>query len=95
MTNEEKIIEILAAMQADMAEMKGDISTLGNTTTKINVRIENDIMPRLNLLAEGHTMLAEKLAPKDRVEALEDEVKFLKSAFIAISDELQQLKKAQ
>lgn len=43
------------------------------------VIVESDIGPKLNKLAEGQQVLLETLAPKNRVEELEDEVSFLKS----------------
>ena len=43
------------------------------------VIVESDIGPKLNKLAEGQQVLLETLAPKNRVEELEDEVSFLSS----------------
>ena len=54
-----------------------------------------DIEKKLNLLAEGHETLLETLAPKDRVQRLEDEVEFLKSVVKAMGQEIAALKKAQ
>ena len=45
----------------------------------MHVIIESEITPKLNLLVEGQQTLLETLAPKSRVEELEDEVSFLKS----------------
>ncbi len=40
------------------------------------VILESDIGPKINRLAEGQQLLLETLAPKNRVEELEDEVSF-------------------
>ena len=57
--------------------------------------IEGAVIPQLQILAEGHQTLLETLAPKSRVEALEDEVVFIKSVMKAMSQEIAELKKAQ
>ncbi len=137
MTNEEKILEILGTMQADMNGMKADINGMKADMNgmkadingmkadmngmqadingmkadmngmkadmngmqadilKLQMQNENVIIPQLKALAEGHEMLAQTLAPKNRVDELENDVNILKLAVQAMSAELQQLKKAQ
>lgn len=56
---------------------------------------EGSIQPQIQLLAEGHQTLLETLAPKNRVEALEDEVVFMKSVIKALAQDVAELKKAQ
>lgn len=56
---------------------------------------ESYITPNFKLLAEGHQTLLETLARKDRVEALEEEVVFLKSVVSALAQDVTELKKAQ
>ena len=57
--------------------------------------IEGAVIPQLQLLAEGHQNILDTLAPKSRVEALEDEVVFIKSVMKAMNQEIAELKKAQ
>lgn len=64
-------------------------------TSTMNVIIENQIDPKFNALAEGQQTLLEKLAPKSRVEELEDEVDFLKTVIKLHTKEIEELKKAQ
>lgn len=64
-------------------------------TSTMNVIIENQIAPKFNTLAEGQQTLLEKLAPKSRVEELEDEVDFLKTVIKLHTREIEELKKAQ
>ena len=59
------------------------------------VIIENDVDPKLKALAEGQQLLLETLAPKNRVEELENEVAFLKSVMKLHSEQISELKKAQ
>lgn len=61
----------------------------------MRVIVESDITPKLNRLAEGQQTLLETLAPKSRVEELEEEVNFLKSIIKLHSEQIAELKKAQ
>lgn len=56
---------------------------------------EAAIMPKFDLLADGQKTLLETMAPKSRVEALENEVAFLKQMLRTIASEVNELKKAQ
>ena len=102
LTNEEKILEMLASIQADMngmkadiGELKADVSNLKTEAIKTNLRIENEIIPKLKVLAEGHAMLSETLAPKSKVDELQSDVELLKIVVKNLNSEVQQLKKAQ
>lgn len=102
MNNEEKILEMLAKMderqtrtekmlgqmQADMAKMQKDVAS-------VRLDIENRIDPTLQALAEGQKTILETLAPKSRVEALEEEVEFLKSIIKLHTSQINDLRKAQ
>ena len=81
-----------ASENRTLACMKELINASENRT---HAYIEGAVMPQLQLLAEGHQTLLETLAPKSRVEALEDEVVFIKSVMKAMSQEIAELKKAQ
>ena len=71
------------------AQYRKDIAEL------MHVIVESEITPKLNLLAEGQQTLLETLAPKSRVEELEEEVDFLKSIIKLHSEQIAELKKAQ
>ena len=64
------------------------------THTELRTIIESEINPKFELLAEGHQTLLETLAPKSRVEELEEDVKLLKAAINFHSAEIAELKKA-
>ena len=60
MTNEEKILEMLASIQTDMngmkadiGELKADVSNLKTEAIKTNLRIENEIIPKLKVSEPG------------------------------------------
>ena len=80
---------MMDAMEAQKKEI------LQESAAATRVLIESSIMPKFNLLAEGQQTLLETLAPKSRVEALEEEVEFLKSIIKLHSEQIAELKKAQ
>ena len=78
-----KIDESIAASES---RMMGQISA---------AYIESDILPRFDKLADGHKLLLETLAPKSRVEELEEEIAFLKPLVMSTLTDIDKLKKAQ
>ena len=69
--------------------------TVGRTESRLVVYIESAVMPKFDLLADGHKLLLDTMAPKSRVEELEDEVSFMKQVIKAMSRDIAELKKAQ
>lgn len=59
------------------------------------VILENEVLPRLQLLYEGQANLRETLAPKAQVEILRDDVETLKSTVKIMTKRLDTLEKAQ
>lgn len=88
MNNEEKILQMLE----QHGKMLEEMSTL---LEKVSVTQEGVVLPRLELLAEGHQNLLDTLAPKARVEALEEEVDTLKTVVRLLTHDVAELKKAQ
>lgn len=102
MNNEEKILEMLVEMRSDIRQINGRLDHLETKVDEIDQRsertqvlLETDYADKLQLLFEGHTTILETLAPKSRVEALEDDVSFMKTVIKALSQEIAELKKAQ
>ena len=62
-----------ARMMDAMEAQKKEI--LQESAAATRVLIESSIMPKFNLLAEGQQTLLETLAPKSRVEELEEEAR--------------------
>lgn len=84
-----KIEESIAASES---RMMGQISA---SESRIMAYIESDILPRFDKLADGHKLLLETLAPKSRVEELEEEIAFLKPLVMSTLTDIDKLKKAQ
>ena len=59
----------------------------------LNVILESAIMPKFNLLAEGQQTLLETMAPKTKVEELEDEVQLLKAVLRSQSERIEAIEK--
>lgn len=109
MSNEEKILAMLsemkadisdlkdeqARMRADMGQMQADMGQMQTTLTRVAVTQENVVIPQIKLLAEGHEMLLQKLARKERVEALEDDVALLKAVIKTMSQRITDLEKTK
>ncbi len=74
--------EDVAELKEDVAVLKEDVAELKEDVTNLQLVVENEIRPHIQILAEGHVMLAEKIdnildfekekdEMKTRVEALE------------------------
>lgn len=68
---------------------------LEQSAANMQTILESAVQPQFNLLAENQQAILEKVAPKSRVEELEDKVDFLESTVRRISKDLDELKKAQ
>ena len=84
---------ILAQTSAMIGQAKDDM--LKQSAANTRVIIESSVMKKLDLLIEGQQSLLETLAPKSRVEELEEEVSFLKSVVHLHSQRIAELEKAQ
>lgn len=69
-----------------------DLDQIGRT---VSVLLENQITPQLRLLAEGQQAILEKLVPASRVEALEEEVKFLRAFVVQLAERVEALQQAR
>ena len=95
--------ETLLEKHSEMLEKHGEMldrldrrmDQLDERQTKTEIILENTLVPRLDALAEGQKALMEALAPKSRVEALEEEVDLLKTVVRSLSRDMAELKIAQ
>ena len=88
MNNEEKILQILAEIKSEQTEMR-------DLLQKVAVTQEAVVLPRLDLLAEGHQNLLDTLAPKSRVDELAADVDTLKTVVRLLTHDVAEWKKAQ
>ena len=85
----------VSELRADVDQLKEDSASMRETLTRVAVTQENIVLPRLSALAEGHAHLAETLAPKDRVDNLENDMVLMKTVVSSLADRLSKLEKAQ
>ena len=90
-----QINQRLDRMEGTLDQHSESLSNLTTRVTKIELTQENVVLPRIQALAEGQQTLLETLAPKDRVEALENDVALMKTVIRSLAKEVQELKKAE
>ena len=81
MNHEEKMISML--------------EEINQRLVSVEVAQENILIPQIQALAEGQKTILETLAPKSKVEALEEDVELLKSIIKMHTNQINDLKKAQ
>ena len=87
---DEKDLQAIAQL---MAQQKKEI--LEESAANMRAILEGYVEPKFNLLAEGQKTLLETLAPKNRVEHLEEEGALLQTVIRSLSRDVAALKKAQ
>ena len=105
MSNEEKILEVLAKLTAKVDKQGEQLTYLTERVDEIDTRslrssvlLETEVARDVRLVYEGQEMIRQKmeeLAPKDRVEVLEGDVAMLKDVIKLMRQEIAELKKAQ
>ncbi len=102
MTNEEKILELLGQMRADMTAMKTDMTAMKERLDVIDERsqrtavmLEADVLPRLQSLYEGHQAIMDAITPKEQIEEMAADISVLRMASRTHSKEIAELKKAR
>lgn len=63
-------------------------------TKKTITLMDAEFTPKFNLLAEGIQTIQEMMVPRTRVDALEEEVKFLKIMVRQMAEQINELKQA-
>ena len=81
-------------LTADMTDVKSDIAELKTRATKIEVTQENVILPRLQVLMEGHDTLHDQIRRLSVVDRLQDDVTTLKTAVRYLSEKVEKLEQA-
>ena len=90
--------QILEEHSAELKKHGELLEKLDERSQRTAVLMETDVTRKLDLLYEGHRAIMdilETLAPKSRVEVLEDDVRLLKIAFKSMQQDIAGLKKAQ
>ena len=94
MNNEEKILSLLEKMDQRLDSLEQGQDSVQKELTRVAVTQENIVIPRLQLLAEGHVTIQEQIKNISVLDRLQDDVSTLKSAVRYLSGELEKLKNA-
>ena len=81
MTNEEKMMQLLEEINTRLI--------------KVEITQENTVVPRIQALAEGVSAINDKLIARSEIEALKEEVSFLRDIIRMHTAQINDLKKAQ
>ena len=95
MSESELLNSIAKMLDEHMKSINERLDSQEAILDKVQVNQEAVIMPRVELLYEGHTAILEKVQRDPRFETLQDEVETLKMAVKHHTSELNDLKKAQ
>lgn len=79
----------------DEKDLKVIQAIISSSENRMMAYFDAAVMPKFDLLADGQKTIMETLAPKSKVEELEEEVAFLKSIIRLHSEDIAKLKKAQ
>ncbi len=91
--SEQRMSEMMSEkIQASEERMSEKIQT---SQSQVIAYIECKVMPQIRLVAEGHQLLLETMAPLPRVEALEQEVTYINNQIHSMKRDIAALKKAQ
>ena len=70
----------------DAARQSAVKEAVQESTRYMDMLYETKILPQFKILAEGHETLLETLAPKSRVDAIEEELAFLTTDSLGYPD---------
>ena len=89
-----RAIRVQESMEESLARVIRVQESMEETLTRVAVTQENVVLPRLQLLAEGHNTIQEQIKRLSVIDSLQDDVATLKSAVRFLSQKLDQLEKA-
>jgi septal ring factor EnvC (AmiA/AmiB activator) len=89
-----RIEKNMLQMEQNISRMGQDITRMDQDITWLKVQMENEIPRQLNLLAEGQSIILERLPKPGKLEAIEDRVDILETAVTRHSADIAELKKA-
>ena len=84
----------LSGIQSEQKAMRTEMSDMRTELTRVAMTQENVVLPRLDLLAEGHVTISEQIKSLSVIDELKNDVSVLKLAVRTLTDELAQLKAA-
>ena len=83
------------SLDTKVASLDAKVNSLDADVRGIKVVLENEVRRDLNLLAEGHAAILERLPSQEEKEALEARMDAMEAAIRLHSKQVRELKKAQ
>ena len=91
------IYERMDKMQEELASVKEEVASVKSLATKTQIAMENDVVPKIELLFEGHTILHSRLAQLNEMERIlrevQSDVLLLKNIVASHSGDIRMLKR--
>ena len=85
----------VTSLDTKVASLDAKVNSLDADVRGIKVVLENEVRRDLNLLAEGHAAILERLPSQEEKEALEARMDAMEAAIRLHSKQIRELKKAQ
>jgi chromosome segregation ATPase len=85
----------LDGMDARLDKLETSVGQMGTDISAINLTIETELRPSIQLLAEGQKTILDKLTPREEIEDQADRLDAAEALLRIHSREIARLKKAQ
>ena len=93
----DKMQEELSSVKEEVASVKEEVASVKSLATKTQIAMENDVVPKIKLLFEGHTILHSRLAQLNKMERIlrevQSDVLLLKNIVASHSGDIRMLKR--
>ena len=93
----DKMQEELASVKEEVASVKEEVASVKSLATKTQIAMENDVVPKIKLLFEGHTILHSRLAQLNEMERIlrevQSDVLLLKNIVASHSGDIRMLRR--
>ena len=83
-----------ALLQAIREIVKEEVSPIKEKVDRLEVLMEHDIPKQINLLAEGHANILERLPEAEEIDSLRSRVRTLERVITNHTEEINRLKQA-
>ena len=89
--------EEVASVKEEVASVKEEVASVKSLATKTQIAMENDVVPKIKLLFEGHTILHSRSAQLNEMERIlrevQSDVLLLKNIVASHSGDIRMLKR--
>lgn len=89
--------EEVASVKEEVASIEEEVASVKSLATKTQIAMENDVVPKIKLLFEGHTILHSRLAQLNEMERIlrevQSDVLLLKNIVASHSGDIRMLKR--